>query len=54
MVRGCFHTIGDYGDKFYIILEGTVSIHVPKRKTKQEDENFLKKDDNDSYVKKLS
>ena len=26
---------GDYGDKFYIILKGSVSVHVPKAQPKE-------------------
>ena len=31
---------GDYGDKFYIILDGVVSVLVPRKKEKKdEDQN---------------
>lgn len=29
---------GDYGNKFYIIIHGTVSIHVPMKRDSAEDD----------------
>lgn len=30
----CFFFIGDYGDKFYILLQGQVAVLVPRKKDK--------------------
>ena len=40
---------GDYGDKFYIILEGTVSVSIPMKVQKE-----TKYEDQDSKILKLS
>ena len=32
MVIGFYKSIGDYGDKFYLILKGSVSVMMPQKK----------------------
>ena len=32
---------GDYGDKFYIICEGTVSVHIPIKIQSKEDQQIF-------------
>ena len=38
--------IGDYGDKFYILIEGQVSVLVQKKREKPSEEDKVKKNDN--------
>ena len=44
--------LGDYGDKFYVILEGLVSVLVPQ-KAKQKDEKSRNPPD-EQYTKNIN
>ncbi len=44
MVRTLYiDSTGDYGDKFYILIEGSVSILVPKKRDKPSEDDSLKR-----------
>lgn len=49
-------TIGDIGEKFYIILDGRVSVLVPRKKEKPQEEDAKMEESmqNKAYVKQLS